>query len=322
MKPSRLAVVIPCYKTSGKVMDVISGIPVDIWRIYCVDDKCPEETGKHIQENSMDERVHVLFHDKNQGVGGAMITGYKQALKDGAQIIVKLDSDGQMDPALIPAFIEPIIQGRADYTKGNRFFTPEYLSAMPKIRLIGNAGLSFLTKFSSGYWQIFDPTNGYTAIHADVLKLLPLDKISKDYFFESDMLFRLGTLRAVVLDVPQRAIYEDEKSNLSIAKSLWSFFYCHTRNFYKRIVYNYFIRDFHVASIEWILGPALLIFSFIFGISAWSSSVYQGVSASAGTVMLAALPFIAGLQLLLSAIQFDIQNQPRMPLHILTKGMK
>ena len=317
----KIAVVLPCYKTSKQVLDVLALIPEIVTSIYCVDDDCPDKTGEHIQSHCKDKRVKVLFHDQNLGVGGAMVSGYRQALEEAADIVVKVDSDGQMDPGLIPQFIAPIVNGQADYTKGNRFFTPQFLSGMPRVRLIGNAGLSFLNKFSTGYWQIFDPTNGYTAIHADVLRLLPLDKINKGYFFEADMLFRLGTLRAVVMDIPQRAVYEDEESNLNVSKALWSFAGLHLRNFFKRIVYSYFIRDFHMASIEWILGPILLIFSTIFGLGAWAESVHNEVEASAGTVMLAALPFIIGLQLTLSALHFDIQNQPRIPLHNLTKHL-
>jgi len=322
----RIAVVIPCYKSSEHILEVLKQIPDMVDAIYCVDDGCPDKTGEHILNNSKDKRVQVLTHDQNRGVGGAMVTGYQQALKDGVDIIVKIDSDGQMDPAILPRFVEPIMHGRADYTKGNRFYSPDFLGGMPKIRLLGNAGLSFLNKFSSGYWQIFDPTNGYTAIHGEVLKLLPLDKISKGYFFESDMLFRLGTLRAVVMDIPQKAVYGSEESNLKVSKALLAFAYSHMRNFFKRIVYSYFVRDFHVASIEWVLGPALLLFSLVFGVAQWIDSVQNASNASAGTVMLAALPLIVGLQLTLSALHFDIQNQPKTPLHRLIgpdpKGMR
>ena len=310
-----IAVIMPCYKSAEHVLHVLGNIPDIVSAIYCVDDACPDKTGQHIKKESNDKRIQVLYHEKNQGVGGTVITGYRAALKNRADIIIKLDSDGQMDPALIPRFIQPIIDGQADYTKGNRFYTPEFLSGMPGIRILGNAGLSFLTKFSTGYWQIFDPTNGYTAIHADVLRLLPLDKISKNYFFESDMLFRLGTVRAVVMDIPQKAVYGNEKSNLKISKTLFTFTGAHLRNFLKRIVYNYFIRDFHVASLESVLGPLLLIFSIFFGVNAWVDSVQNQVTATAGTVMLAALPFIVGLQLTLSALHYDIQNQPKIPLH-------
>ncbi len=309
----------PCYKSSAHVIDLLGRIPDNIDAVYCVDDACPDKTGTLIQEKCKDRRIKVLFHEKNQGVGGAMITGYRAALEDGADILIKIDSDGQMDPAFVPQFIEPILNGQADYTKGNRFYNPEFLIGMPRVRIMGNAGLSFLNKFSTGYWQIFDPTNGYTAIHASVLRLLPLDKINKGYFFESDMLFRLGTLRAVVMDIPQKAVYGDEESNLDVSWAFFAFARGHLKNFFKRIIYSYFLRDFHVASIEWILGPTLLLFSLLFGIHAWNDSVQHEIEATAGTVMLAALPFVAGLQLTLSALHFDIQNQPKISLHTLIK---
>ncbi len=315
----KIAVVLPCYKAQDTVLSVIKDIPKVASVIYCVDDGCPNETGALIEKSCKDERVQVLYNESNQGVGGAMVTGYKKALEDGADIVVKIDSDGQMDPTLLPAFIEPIMAGQADYTKGNRFYHPDFLEGMPPVRMIGNAALSFFTKLSTGYWQIFDPVNGYTAIHADALRLLPLDKISKDYFFESDILFRLGTVRAVVLDVPQKAVYGDEESHLNISRVIPVFALSHMKNFFKRIVYNYFVRDFQVASIEWVLGPLLLIFSLFFGTQQWAQSIHSGQTATAGTVMLAALPMIVGLQLTLSALHFDIQNQPKTPVHTLIK---
>lgn len=182
------------------------------------------------------------------------------------------------------------------------------------IRLVGNAILSFMSKFSTGYWQIFDPNNGYTAINVRVLRLLPLDKISSNYFFESDMLFRLNTVRAVVIDMPMDAEYGEEISNLSIKRNVLIFLFKHIKNFFKRIGYNYFIRDFSVASLEWILGPILLAFGVVFGGYKWIYSINQGIVATAGTVMLAALTVLVGLQLLLSALHFDIENVPDIPL--------
>ncbi len=310
-----IAVVMPCYKAKSHVIDVINNIPSCVDKIYCIDDACPEETGKYIESTSKDSRATVIYNEKNYGVGGAMITGYQAALKDDAKYIVKLDADGQMDPSIISRFVDPIIKGHADYTKGNRFYRLESLSSMPKIRLLGNAVLSFMSKFSTGYWRLFDPNNGYTAIHANVLKLIPLSKISNRYFFESDMLFRLNTLRAVVIDIPMQSKYENEISNLSIFRSLIEFSFKHLNNFLKRIFYNYFLRDFHLASVEWVLGPILLCYGIIFGVVKWIDSINSSTSATAGTVMLAALPIIIGLQLLLSALSFDIDNKPLIPLH-------
>jgi glycosyltransferase involved in cell wall biosynthesis len=310
-----ITVVIPCYKVKGKVLGVIARIPPEVSHIICVDDACPEQSGAFIKQSCGDKRVQVLFHEKNQGVGGAMVTGYKTALTTDADIIVKVDGDGQMAPELIPSFTAPILKGTCDYTKGNRFFRPEDLHGMPGLRIFGNGILSFLTKLSGGYWDIFDPTNGYTAIHARVLRQMPLEKLDHSYFYESDMLFRLNILRAVVRDIPMSAVYDGEESGLSIRRILWPFLKGHARNFSKRIVYNYFLRDFHIASLELLLGIVFLLFGVVFGLVKWSLGQETGIPASAGTVMLGALPVILGFQMLLSFLQFDIQSVPRTPLY-------
>src|SRR5690606_9188448 len=169
----KVAVVIPCYKVTRHILGVLAAIGPEVDRIFVVDDCCPDGSGEFVRVHCTDERVRVLTHAANLGVGGAILTGYQAAIEEGLDIIVKVDGDGQMDPALIPIFIAPILAGEADYTKGNRFFNLEKIRAMPRIRLLGNAVLSFMTKFSSGYWHLFDPTNGYTAIHRDVAQLLP-----------------------------------------------------------------------------------------------------------------------------------------------------
>lgn len=314
LKAVKVAVVVPCYRVADHVLDVLAAIPACVDRIVCVDDACPEGTGRLIEERCEDERICVLRHDANQGVGGAMITGYRAALAEDMDIVVKLDGDGQLDPALIPRFVSFLKAGEADYCKGNRFYQVATLAGMPTSRLVGNAILSFLTKLSSGYWQIFDPTNGYTAIHAAALRLLPLDSLDKGYFFESDMLFRLNTIRAVVRDIPMTAIYGDENSSLKIRRIVAPFIGKHIRNFFKRITYNYYVRDFSLASLEWPFGTSLLLFGVVFGLFQWVGAAARDEFASAGTVMLAALPVIIGLQMLFSAFNFDIQNTPRVPL--------
>lgn len=310
----KVAVAIPCYKVSKSILAVIASIGPEVDSIYVVDDACPEFSGKVVEENCDDPRVKVLFHDKNQGVGGAVITAYCAAVDEDADIIVKLDGDGQMDASLIPYFIEPIQAGEADYTKGNRFYEVESVIKMPLVRMIGNAGLSFLTKLSSGYWGLFDPTNGYTAISARVIPYLPLDKIARGYFFESDILFRLNTLRAVVKDLPADAIYGDEVSNLKVARELPRFAYKNLCNFFKRVSYNYFIRDFNYASLELILGIGLTGFGVTFGLVNWWRGLQMESLASAGTVMLAGLTVMIGIQMLLGFLQHDMSNQPTVAL--------
>lgn len=317
-----IAVVIPSYRVSNHILGVIAAIGPIVWRIYVIDDKCPDGSGNYVEENCTDPRVVVLRHTNNQGVGGAVMTGYRAAIADGAEVIVKVDGDGQMDPRLIPNFIEPILAGEADYTKGNRFFNLEEIRAMPKIRLFGNAVLSFMTKLSSGYWDLFDPTNGYTAIHVDAARHLPFSKISQRYFFETDILFRLNTLRAVVLDVPMDANYGDEVSNLKISKIVGEFLVKHVRNFSKRIFYNYYLRDMSLASIELPLGLLLIMSGGGFGAYHWINSLQENIATPAGTVMLAALPILMGLQLILAFLGYDIASVPRKPIHILRRNIK
>jgi len=310
-----IAVVIPCFKVKDSILAVLTAIGDEVASIYVVDDKCPYETGSYVQQQCDDLRVHVLFHDVNKGVGGAMVTGYRQALLDGADIVVKVDGDGQMDTKLIPLFCGPILDGMADYTKGNRFFDVDSLRDMPALRLIGNAGLSFLNKLISGFWKIMDPTNGFTAIHASVLLHIPLEKLDERYFFESDMLFRLGVLRAKVVDIPMDSKYGDEVSSLSIKKALLEFPPKYLNRLFKRIGYNYFMRDFNVASIELVLSLIFLVFGIWVGLSAWWVSIETGVTASSGTVMLSALPTFVGVQLFLSFLNYDISNQPADPIY-------
>ena len=312
--PPRIAVVVPCYKVATQVLQVLTAMPALISKVYCVDDGCPQTTGDHISAHCHDLRVVVLRHPRNRGVGAAMITGYRAALADDMQIVVKIDGDGQMDPALIPRFVRLLLAGEADYCKGNRFHRPASLTSMPRARLFGNAVLSFLTKISSGYWQVFDPNNGYTAIHASALRLLPLETIDAGYFFEADMLCRLNIARAVVRDIPMDAVYGDEPSSLRIHRVATQFARKHVRNFAKRIVYSYYLRDFNLASIEAPLGLAALIFGVMFGGAHWLSAFRGAPYASAGTVMVAALPIIVGVQMLLSAINYDVQNVPTTPL--------
>lgn len=307
----RVAVVIPCFKVTRHVLDVIATVPASCCRIYAVDDCCPDGSGNLVKAQCHDPRVVVLANPVNLGVGGAVMHGYRQALADGMDIVVKIDGDGQMDPALLDEMIHPIREGEADYTKGNRFFDLEALRAMPRLRLYGNSLLSLLNKLSSGYWNIFDPTNGYTAIHRKVLALLPLHKISERYFFESDLLFRLNVCKAVVVDVPMPARYGDEVSNLKVGQIAGEFLFKHLRNFGKRLFYNYYLRDMSLASIELPLGLFLLLFGLGFGALHWIESARSGVVATTGTVMLSVLPVLMGLQFVLSFLAYDIAAVPR-----------
>ena len=311
---ARVAVVIPAYRVTDTILDVIRRIGPEADAIYVVDDACPDHSGALVQSKCSDVRVKVIVRRTNGGVGAAVKTGYQAAMSDRNDVVVKVDGDGQMDPALIPRFVRPIIAGDADYTKGNRFFNPEDVSKMPRRRLFGNAMLSFMTKASTGYWHLFDPTNGYTAIGVSALRLIPLQKLADGYFFETDILFRLATVRAVVADVPMVAVYGNEQSGLRISSVIGPFLLGHLRILVKRVIYSYYLRSFSVASLELLMGLPLLLFGIAYGLTTWASAASQGLAATSGQVMIASLPIIVGVLFLLSFLQFDIVSTPNVPL--------
>jgi glycosyltransferase involved in cell wall biosynthesis len=311
-----VAVILPCYRETSHILSVIKKIGSEVLTIYVVDDACPDLTGAFVQDNCTDKRVRVITQDVNSGVGGAMVTGYQQALKDGHDILVKIDGDGQMNPNLVPKLITPILEKKADYAKGNRFHKIDSVMAMPKSRIFGNVCLSFLSKISSGYWSVFDPTNGFTALHRTAAERLPFESIAKGYFFESDILFRLGMIRAVVEDVPMDAVYGSEVSGMSILKIIPEFIAKHFLNTCKRIYFNYFLRDFGLTSFQFLFGNILLWFGVIFGTTQWYESELSGIPATAGTVVLAALPIILGSQFMISFFNSDIKNVPTISLQL------
>jgi dolichol-phosphate mannosyltransferase len=310
----KLAAVIPCFRVRQHIVEVVDRVLPYVDHVFVVDDCCPELSGDLVAVTFPPNRVTVLRHPENRGVGGATVTGYRAAFAAGYDVFIKIDGDGQMDPAHIPDLVHPIISQEADYTKGNRFYRREHLVRMPKVRLFGNSVLSLSTKISSGYWNIMDPTNGYTALHSTAAQEIDLAKVDRRYFFESDMLFRLNVARAVVKDVPMPAIYGTEKSNLPIGYVMLEFPAKHIKNLLKRFSYNYLIRDFSVGTIQIIAGASLTVFGVIFGAISWMQSAAASRDTPVGTVMLATLPIILGFQLLLAALSFDIANVPSRPL--------
>ena len=306
-----ICVVIPAYKVKAQILEVVNGIGEEVDHIIVVDDACPEKSGEYLKANIKDSRVEVIQHSANLGVGGAVKTGYKRALELGYEIIVKVDGDGQMDTSRIIELIAPIDERKADYTKGNRFADVEAVIAMPKVRIIGNLGLSFLTKLSSGYWRVFDPNNGFTAIHGETLTKINLAKIDNRYFFESDMLFRLNLTNAKIRDISIPAIYNTEKSNLKISRVLFEFPYKHFRNFVKRIIYSYYLRDFNLASVELPLGLFLLTSGIGLGAIKWSQGISHQIPTQPGTLILISTSILAGIQFLLAFLNYDMANKQK-----------
>ncbi len=304
------AVVIPSFQVADTIQDVIRSIPESIDYIIVVDDHCPQHSGSEAERMNQRNTI-VLYHERNTGVGGAMATGYRKALELGCDIIIKMDGDGQMDPQYLDELIEPLVKGKADYVKGNRFRDFPALKSMPRFRLFGNSMLSFLVKVASGYWNIMDPTNGYTAIHKRVFERLDPGKLSKRFFFESDMLIQLNIVQAAVRDVPIPAQYGHEKSSLNISTVLVQFPPRLILGLIKRILLKYFLYDFNMASVYILVGLPLFLFSVAFGVIEWADSLVTGTPRSAGTIMLVALPIIVSFQMLLQAVSIDINSVPK-----------
>jgi len=312
----KIAIVIPCFKVENHIRDVVRGIPSYVTMVVLVNDCSPDDTPALIDQiaREYDQRVVALHHAVNQGVGGATMTGMRYAYDNHADIVVKMDGDGQMDPEYLPDLLLPIIRGQADFTKGNRFASSDVLKKMPVIRLIGNSGLSFLNRLASGYWNILDPTNGYFAMRSELVVKFSENALDKRFFYESSQLIELGICRAVVQDIPMRTIYGEEVSSLSARKALVEFPPKLLFGLCRRIWITKILLATTPEFILGFLGFLLLAFGAIWGSYHWIHSMVAGQTASAGTVMFAALPCMLGLQMLLFALLFDIQSVPATPL--------
>ncbi len=311
----RIAAVIPAFRVQDEIESVLRGLPPYIKNIIVVDDASPDRTSDLVAALvKRDRRVVLIRHERNQGVGGAMVSGFRKALELSAQIVVKIDGDGQMDVSRLPDLLMPLIQGKTDYAKGNRFRDFAALRRMPFVRRVGNMGLGFLSKAATGYWNLFDPTNGFVAIRAEILAQLPLDKIDHTYYFETSMLANLYLLGAVVKDIPMPARYKGEVSSLIIHRVLFEFPIKLFSTLLQRIFLKNFIYDFSMASIYILTGLPLLLFGLIFGSIKWIQYARLGIAAPTGTVILPTLSVLLGIQFLLSAIEIDLRSVPQEPL--------
>lgn len=290
---------------------VIETMPDYVDHIVIVDDCSPDDTSGAVARHD-DPRVVLVRHEVNQGVGGAIITGHRTALALGSDVNVIMAGDAQMDPQYLPALLDKVTDEGYGFAKANRFYSPESFDGMPSYRVFGNIVLSFMTKMASGYWNLFDPQNGYTAVRAEVLERVPLERVAKRYSFENDLLTHLNILQVPAVDVPIPAVYGDEVSSIKLRRVVPELIHRLTVGFWSRIWYRYVLWSFSPIALLLFLGIAL----FVFGVAVSVWMVFQimaSVIATAATVMLAALPLMVGTQMLISALQLDIQATPSTP---------
>jgi glycosyltransferase involved in cell wall biosynthesis len=302
--------VVPAYNVERHILDVLKTMPDFVDSIIVVEDHGDDRT-LEILAHLENKLVTVLKHEVNQGVGGAMITGFRKALQSGAELIVKMDGDGQMDPTYLPALLDALIEQGYAYSKGNRFLDNKKLKEMPTLRLIGNYGLTFLTKLVSGYWHIFDPQNGYLSIKADALAMLDLEHLAKRYFFENDMLVHLNIFGFRVKDVPIPARYGQESSSMSLSKVLVTFPFYLFKRFWYRLYEKHILRDFSPIALFWVFGTTMFVWGLFFGVFTWVKSILFSQIATTGTVMLSVLPFLLGFELMLQAMILEIKETPK-----------
>lgn len=313
---AHVAAVVPAYNVASHIAAVLREMPPLVSSIIVVDDASNDDTALIVRGLAeIDRRIQLVQHEENGGVGAAMVTGFRRALECGADVVVKVDGDGQMPLWMLPKLIEPLLSGEADYTKGNRFRDFAALRRMPFLRRIGNVGLSFLAKAATGYWNLFDPTNGFVAVRADVVSQLQLLRIDPSYYFEISMLSNLYLLGAVVRDVPMAAQYGDEPSSLSIPRVLWQFPRKLLGSMIRRLTLKNFVYDFSLESVNFVIGLPLLLGGVAYGGYNWQWYVRHGMAAPTGTVVLPAMLIMLGVQLLISAMNLDLQAVPREPIN-------
>lgn len=305
----RIAVVVPAHNEERLVAGVVTTMPALVDHIIVVDDASSDATSERAKGTG-EPRLELIRLEENQGVGGAVMRGHQRALELGADVSVVMAGDGQMDPAYLPALLDPIVEGEAGFTKANRFHAVGSFEGMPRHRIFGNIVLSFLTKAASGYWGLFDPQNGYTAIHRSALERLQPDRIAKRYEFENDLLINLNILRVPARDVPVPAVYGTEVSGMRLTRVAPRLLRLLWRGFWRRMWWKYVLQSFSAVALLFFAGLGCILFGGAVSVFVIVNTLGEPV-ASAGTVLLAVAPLLTGLHFLVSAMMLDIQEGNR-----------
>ena len=307
---AKVAVVIPCYNEGHLVGRVIDTMPAMVDRMYVVDDKSSDDTIDVIKRyaDADPERIQLIAHPVNQGVGGAIASGYKAALADRFDVTVVMAGDAQMDPDDLPAIVAPVARGECDYTKGNRLFTGDAWKIMPRVRYLGNSMISLLTKIASGYWHVADSQSGYTAIGLKALETIDWDQMYKRYGQPNDLLVRLNVFDFRVRDVTVRPVYGvGERSGIKPLRMIPQLSWLLFRLFLYRMGMKYVIRDFHPLLFFYAIGLILFPSGFLFGVYLLIVRIVSGPVAGT-SALFAALMMLTGLQFLLFAMWFDMDH--------------
>jgi glycosyltransferase involved in cell wall biosynthesis len=301
-----VAVVVPAYNEEALVGSTVSGIPAFVDNIIVVDDCSKDETA--VRAQTADKRVEVIAHERNQGVGAAIVTGYRRAIALGVDVTCVMAADGQMDPDDLETLVRAIAIDETDYAKANRLFTGQAWQLIPRTRYLGNAALSFMTKIASGYWHVADSQSGYTAVNLETLKLLDLDRIYRRYGFPNDLLVHLNVFNRRVRDYPSRPIYGvGERSGIRLRHVVPKISWLLLKGFFWRMGQKYVIRDFHPLILFYMLGIVLFVGGFLLGLAEVGLRI-AGNAVPSATIVLVALLVISGLQLLLFAMWFDMES--------------
>lgn len=308
-KDKRLAVVIPCYNEEKQIESVLLTIPDYVDHILAVDDSSKDATAARVRKRQeADSRIVLLEHDHNQGVGGAIATGYKWARDNGVDIAVVLGGDGQMDPRDLPAILDPVVKGEVDYAKGNRLISGEAFRKIPRIRYFGNSILSMLTKIASGYWHVADSQTGYTAMNRKVLHTIDWDGMYKKYGQPNDILVKLNIYNFRVRDVEINPLYNvGEKSGLKIHRVLFTISYLLLRLFFHRMKEKYIIRDFHPLVFFYAFGFILNLISLPLLVR-WIYMWVQTNNIPKVNFLAWMFSVIMGIQFILFAMWFDMES--------------
>lgn len=301
----KIAVVIPAYEAERTIADVLRGLPPIVDLIVVVDDGSPDDTSAVVRSLG-DERIVLLRHERNMGAGAAVITGLKHALARGADIVVKMDADGQMRPEYLPDLVAPIIEGRCELAKGNRFRHRAELREMPPIRRFGNIALSLLTKVVAGYWHIFDSQNGYVAISREAATKLDLDALDTTHFFTNSLLIDLNIIGARVCDVDMPAVYGTERSSMRLSRIILSFPFKLLRGLVRRIVLKHCTKGLSAPGAMAAAGTALLASAVVLFLYRWAIQLPTGLPASGSLAHASGAALVAGLFLVALALILDI----------------